>query len=516
LLVRLDFLQLTAISDLNHPSAPTLMPSVVNQIPSVGEILQGELAIAAVASHGRAAVVGAIRAALDVYRRQVRGEDSASLPRVEAAARIAAAAVEALARADAPSLKRVFNLTGTVLHTNLGRAVLPEVAIEAAVRAMRHPATLEFDIDTGGRGERDDTIRPLLCELTGAEDAIAVNNNAAAVLLVLNTLGLAKETIVSRGELIEIGGAFRLPDIMTRAGTRLVEVGTTNRTHLRDYKAAITPATGLLMKVHTSNYLIQGFTKEVAAHELAPLAREAGLPLVDDLGSGTLVDLSRWGLKRERTVMDALRDGADLVTFSGDKLLGGAQAGFIVGRRHLVQACQSNPMKRAMRLDKVRLAALEATLKLYRNPDRLAESLPTLRLLTRGVSELQALGAGIALAIQTAIGTERVLVGTVPCASQVGSGALPLETIPSVAVSIQPKGGRTRKGPSLRIETIAAAFRRLPIPIIGRIEKSALLLDLRCLDNEADFRASLAAWDRSLIQEGDADNACDGTSLSSA
>jgi len=496
--VRLDFLRLIAISSLNHPSAPTLMPPVVNQIPSVGEILQGEIANAAVASHGRKAVVGAIRTALDIYRRQVRGEDCLSLPRAEAAARISAAAVEALTRADAPYLKRVFNLTGTVLHTNLGRAVLPQVAIEAAVRAMRHPAALEFDIDSGGRGERDDAIRHILCELTGAEDAIAVNNNAAAVLLVLNTLGLAKETIVSRGELIEIGGAFRLPDIMARAGTRLVEVGTTNRTHLRDYKAAITPATGLLMKVHTSNYLIQGFTKEVTARELAPLSREAGLPIVDDLGSGTLVDLSRWGLKRERTVMDALSDGADLVTFSGDKLLGGAQAGFIVGRRPLVQACQSNPMKRAMRLDKVRLAALEATLKLYRNPDRLAESLPTLRLLTRSVAELQALAPAVALAIQNAIGAERVIVNTVACASQIGSGALPLETIPSIAVAVEPKGGRTRKGQALRVETIAAAFRRLPIPVIGRIEKGALIFDLRCLDDEPAFIAGLSGLDQDL------------------
>ncbi len=474
------------------------MPPAVSQIPSVDEILRRDIAAAAVASHGRHAVVASIRAALDGYRRQFRGEPGPSIPRGEAAARIAAAAVAALTQADAPYLRRVFNLTGTVLHTNLGRAVLPEVAIEAAVRAMRHPAALEFDITTGGRGERDDAVRPLLCELTGAEDAIAVNNNAAAVMLVLNTLAAGRETVVSRGELIEIGGAFRIPDIMARAGTRLVEVGTTNRTHLKDYAGAIGSETALVMKVHTSNYLIQGFTKTVTAQELAPLAREAGLPLVDDLGSGTLVDLSHWGLKRERTVMDALRDGADLVTFSGDKLLGGAQAGFIVGRRDLVQACQNNPMKRAMRLDKVRLAALEATLKLYRDPDRLAQSLPTLRLLTRTVAELQALAPAIALAIQNAIGAERVLVNTVPCASQIGSGSLPLETIPSIAVSIEPKGGRNRMEPALRVETIAAAFRQLPIPVIGRIGKGALILDLRCLDDEPAFIAGLVDLDQSL------------------
>ncbi len=472
------------------------MPHSAKEIPSVDEIMRSEIALAGVAQHGRQAVVSTVREGLDAYRRQVRAEEAEPLPRQQAAERIALAAVARLAELSRPHLRRVFNLTGTVLHTNLGRAVLPESAIEAAVQAMRHPAALEFDIASGGRGERDDAIRPLLCELTGAEDAIAVNNNAAAVMLVLNTLAAGRETIVSRGELIEIGGAFRIPDIMARAGTRLTEVGTTNRTHLKDYAGAIGPETALVMKVHTSNYVIQGFTAEVGAVDLAPLTRKAGVPLVDDLGSGTLVDLSRWGLRRERTVVDALRDGADLVTFSGDKLLGGAQAGFIVGRRDLVQRCAKNPMKRAMRLDKVRLAALEATLKLYRDPDRLAESLPTLRLFTRPTAELQALAARLASPLATAVG-DGFVVTDCACASQIGSGALPLETIPSAGLSISP---RVRKKAGARLASLATALRSLAIPVIGRIEKGALILDLRCLDDEAAFVAGLATLDRSQLK----------------
>ena len=463
-------------------------------LPSVDEVLRGEIGRVAVARFGHTATLAAVRAALDRLRAASReGHDAdatasgAQADRAEAARTVAAAAIAALEAADVPRLRRVFNLTGTVLHTNLGRAVLPEVAIQAASAAMRHPAALEFDLETGGRGERDDIVRGLVCELTGAEDAIVVNNNAAAVFLLLNALASGRETIVSRGELIEIGGAFRIPEIMARAGTRLVEVGTTNRTHLKDYAGAIGANTALLMKVHTSNYRIEGFTKEVTAVELKPLAREKGVALVDDLGSGTLVDLTRYGLVRERTVQDALDDGADLVTFSGDKLLGGPQAGFIVGRKDLVQLCARNPIKRAVRLDKVRLAALEATLRLYRDPDRLAETLPTLRFFTRTRVELRAVAERLLPALGSALEADYD-VSIRDCASQIGSGALPTETIPSAGVAIEP---RAAKGAGRRLDALAAAFRALPIPVIGRIDKGALLLDLRCLDDEAGFVAGL-------------------------
>ena len=415
------------------------------------------------------------------------GVSSAPVDRALILKDVAAVAMKRLDAADAPRLRRVFNLTGTVLHTNLGRAVLSEGAIAAAVVAMRHPAALEFDLETGGRGERDDIVRGLVTELTCAEDAIVVNNNAAAVFLVLNTLAAGRETIVSRGELIEIGGAFRIPEIFARAGARLVEVGTTNRTHLKDYAGAVGPETAALMKVHTSNYRIEGFTKEVGTAELAPLAREKNICLVDDLGSGTLVDLSRYGLVRERTVQDALRDGADLVTFSGDKLLGGPQAGFIVGRRDLVAACQKNPLKRAVRLDKVRLAALEATLRLYRDPDRLPEVLPTLRFFTRTPDDLRPLAERIKDALAARLGSDWV-VEICACASQIGSGALPLETLPSLSVALRPAA---KSGEGRRLEGLASALRRLPIPVIARLEKGALLMDLRCLDDEPAFFGQL-------------------------
>jgi L-seryl-tRNA(Ser) seleniumtransferase len=457
---------------------------VLRYLPSVDLVLRAAAGQAAIERFGRPAVVDAVRHALEELR------TTADTDHAVDAGEIAARAATRLQRESRPNVRPVFNLTGTILHTNLGRALLAEAAVEAAVSAMRQAIALEFDLDSGKRGERDSLVRPLLCALTGAEDATVVNNNAAAVLLVLNTLANRREAIVSRGELIEIGGAFRMPAIMARAGARLVEVGTTNRTHPRDYSDAIGPKTGLILKVHTSNYRIEGFTKEVPARELAAIAGGPGVPLVHDLGSGTLVDLSRHGLAHEPTVAEAVADGADIVTFSGDKLLGGPQAGFIVGRRALIARINRNPMKRALRVDKLRLAALEATLRLYRDPERLAERLPTLRHIARPLADIRVQAERLAEPVATALGPS-FRVEIVACDSQVGSGALPQETIASAALAIRPAG---RSGRALA--RLAKTLRDLPVAVIGRVADGALVLDLRCLDDEAGFVENLRAIDK--------------------
>jgi L-seryl-tRNA(Ser) seleniumtransferase len=306
-------------------------------------------------------------------------------------------------------------------------------------------------------------------------------------VLALNTLAEGRETIVSRGELIEIGGSFRLPDIMARAGTRLREVGTTNRTHLADFAAAIGPDTGLVLKAHTSNYAIQGFTAAAPAAKLAALARAHSVPFVEDLGSGSLVDLEGWGLPHEPTAGEALTQGADLVTFSGDKLLGGPQAGLVVGRSGLIARLARNPLKRALRLDKIRLAALEAVLRLYADPDRLAERLPALRLLVRPCSDIAALGQRLLPAVKDALkGVAEV--NLVDTRSQIGSGALPVSLLPSAALALRPKSGS-----GAAVEALAHALRALPIPVIGRIEAGRVLVDLRCLEDEPAFLGQLPA-----------------------
>ncbi|CAI2531852.1 MULTISPECIES: L-seryl-tRNA(Sec) selenium transferase [Serratia] len=392
-----------------------------------------------------------------------------------------------LARQQRPALLPVFNLSGTVLHTNLGRALLAQPVQDAVSAVMGEAVTLEYDLDGAGRGHRDRAVASLLCRLTGAEDACIVNNNAAAVLLMLAAIAPGKEVVVSRGELVEIGGAFRIPDVMRQAGCQLVEVGTTNRTHLKDYRQAINEQTGLLMKVHTSNYSIQGFTAAVDEAELALLGAEQGVPTATDLGSGSLIDMAQYGLPAEPMPQRLLAAGVDLVTFSGDKLLGGPQAGIIVGKKALIARLQQHPLKRALRVGKLTLAALEATLRLYLQPEKLAEQLPTLRLLTRPQQEMQQMAERL-LTVLTPRFTADFALRAEPCWSQIGSGSLPVDRLPSYALTFTPRDGR-----GATLEALAERWRRLPQPVIGRLGDGRLWLDLRCLEQEGALIDALSA-----------------------
>ena len=389
-----------------------------------------------------------------------------------------------LSQTQQSALRPVFNLTGTVLHTNLGRAIQAEAAVTAVAQAMRAPVTLEYDLDDAGRGHRDRALADLLCRITGAEDACIVNNNAAAVLLMLAATASGSEVVVSRGELVEIGGAFRIPDVMRQAGCVLHEVGTTNRTHAKDYRQAVNDNTGLLMKVHTSNYSIEGFTKAVDEAELAELGRELNIPVVADLGSGSLVDLSQYGLPKEPMPQEMIAAGVSLVSFSGDKLLGGPQAGIIVGKKSLIARLQSHPLKRALRADKMTLAALEATLRLYLHPEKLAAELPTLRLLTRQADDIRQQAERIRTALVAHYADFDLRVE--PCLSQIGSGSLPVDRLPSAALTLTPRDGR-----GSQLEALAARWRLLSVPVIGRIYDGRLWLDLRCLEDETRFMEML-------------------------
>jgi len=453
-------------------------------IPSVDRIMNRPELSGSIEEHGRFAVTDAVRVVLAALRRKLSAEPEAA--RQDAAPAAIVARVDAVLCALArPTLVTVFNLTGTVLHTNLGRAPLPPVAVEAMVAAAG-ACNVEFDLVRGRRGDRDDHLEPLLRRLTGAQAATVVNNNAAAVLLVLNTLARRREVLVSRGELIEIGGAFRIPDIMARAGCKLREVGTTNRTHLHDYESHLGPASALVMKVHASNYEIQGFTAAPDEGDLAALAHKCGVPFVVDLGAGALVDLERYGLPHEPTPAEVLASGADLVTFSGDKLLGGPQAGLIVGRADLIAKIRRNPMKRAMRLDKTTIAALAAVLRLYADPGRLAERLPTLGMLSRPASDIRAMAERVAPGLAARL-DGIAHVGIEECRSQIGSGSLPVDRLDSVALAIRPL--REGRGAARALARIVEAFRGLPSPVIGRVRDGALWLDLRCLTDEAAFAA---------------------------
>ncbi|HEX3379390.1 MAG TPA: L-seryl-tRNA(Sec) selenium transferase [Paraburkholderia sp.] len=481
------------MSDVSGSELRALMA----RVPSVDKVMASAEFAPLVGEYGRTQVLNALRDALDAWRISAQSGDAADSPALSAldTAQLHTTVAAALLARNASRLRSVFNLTGTVLHTNLGRALLPDESVRAVITALTQPANLEFDLATGKRGDRDDLIDDLICELTGAAAATIVNNNAAAVLLTLSALAARKEVVVSRGELVEIGGAFRIPDIMSRAGAKLREVGTTNRTHLKDYEQAINPHTALLMKVHASNYAISGFTKEVGIEEIAPLAHARGLALVVDLGSGTLVDLGEWGLPREPTVRETVAAGADLVTFSGDKLLGGPQAGLIVGRRDLIAKIRKHPLKRALRVGKLTLAALEPVLQLYRAPEKLTERLTTLRLLTRPAEDIQGAAQRVLPALQQAIDA-RYTVAAEPMFSQIGSGALPVDVLPSYGLVVRMADGKRGGRHLLALEK---RLREMARPVIGRIADDALRLDLRCLEaaDEAQLVAQLIAQPKS-------------------
>ena len=457
----------------------------LSKLPSVHFLLDQDVTADLIADFGREAVTDSIRDTLAGLRTELSSGKKNPDISTPAILEYLKSALDVVFQ---PSLRPVFNLTGTVLHTNLGRAPLPTEAIEAMSRVAAGASNLEFDLQKGKRGDRDDHLEALICRLTGAEAATVVNNNAAAVLLTLNSLAARKQVAVSRGELIEIGGAFRIPDIMTRAGCKLHEVGTTNRTHLKDFAAAISPKMAMLMKVHTSNYEVQGFTASVTEKDLATLAHDHDLPFVVDLGSGTLADLTRFGLPAEPTPNQSFSDGADVVTFSGDKLLGGPQCGVIAGRADLIAKIKKNPMKRALRVDKMTIAALEAIFRLYLDPDRLAQKIPALRLLSRPREDIRKLAENLLPHIETAL-ADKATVAVIDSFSQIGSGALPVDTLPTSALAITPTSGSRGRA----LKKLAAAFRALPVPVIGRIHEDRLLFYLRCLEDATIFVEQLPA-----------------------
>lgn len=446
------------------------MQNLFRTIPAVDKLLKLPKGVELVSEFGHAAVVEQARLLIEQIRQYI--QQNQALPQFSQNVDcIFKQLSDRLQSQKQVAIKKVFNLTGTVLHTNLGRGLWSPEAIKAATNAMRHNVALEFDINAGKRSHRDIYISDLLQQITGAEAACVVNNNAAAVLLMLATFAQGKEVIVSRGELIEIGGAFRIPDIMQQAGCKLVEVGTTNRTHLQDYRNAITENTAFLMKIHTSNFQIQGFTASVNESELVALGNEFNLPVVSDLGSGSLIDLENLGLPAEPQVQQKIQAGVSLVSFSGDKLLGGPQAGIIVGKKSWIDQLQRHPLKRVLRCDKVILSALEATLRMYLFPDQLTQNLPTLSLLTQPIKSLQTKAEYLFNVLNKRLDS-RYILQIEPSEAQIGSGALPTEKIPSVAVTISAENQRD-------LMELEQRFKSLPQPMIVRLYQQKMWLDLR-------------------------------------
>lgn len=378
------------------------------------------------------------------------------------------------------SLQRIFNLTGTVLHTNFGRALLSKEVINSIIKIASEPSNLEYDILNNKRGDRDSHIDERLCRLIGAEACTVVNNNAAAVVLVLNSLAKRKEVLISRGELIEIGGSFRLPEIMKSAGCKILEVGTTNRTHFEDFEDAIGKKSAMIFKAHKSNFNIEGYTSEVEEKEIVKLSKKNDIPFMVDLGSGSLIDLKYMGINMVQSPTDTLAKGVDLVTFSGDKLLGGPQCGIIAGRKDLITKIKKNPLKRALRCDKMTIAAFSTLLKLYENPERAKLEIPTLRLLNRKEKDIYEVVEKLYPSIKSKV-SNIAEVKIIKCKSQIGSGSLPVELLPSYGIKISAKN--LKRNSNKFLQNISKKFRELPIPIIGRLSKDSLIFDCRCLEN---------------------------------
>lgn len=457
----------------------------LRMLPSVHILLEHPRIISLSQSYPKKLVTESVRRVIEQKRRKIlEGHSEESVPGEEKLFDEIEAHIK---QAFKPTLRPVVNATGVIVHTNLGRSILADEAIESMVQVARCYSTLEYDLERGKRGSRYVHAENLLREITGAEGALVVNNNAGAVLLVLNTLARAREVVISRGELVEIGGSFRIPEVMAMSGAILREVGCTNRTHLRDYENAIGDSTAALMKVHKSNYRIIGFSQEVTAGELAELAHNRGLLALEDMGSGCFVDLSRFGLRGEPTVKGELQEGMDIVTFSGDKLLGGPQAGIIVGKKDLIERLKKNPLTRALRVDKLTLAALEATLRLYYDEDRAFERIPTLRMIATPTEDLEKRAIHLAERLKSVLEGKPVDISVVPSTARTGGGSLPEVDLPSWAVSIKHK--------TLAPQLMEEFLRRFEPPIIVRIEEDQILMDVRTLQ-QGDDDIILNAWSK--------------------
>ncbi|CAB1063369.1 L-seryl-tRNA(Sec) selenium transferase (EC [Olavius sp. associated proteobacterium Delta 1] len=435
-----------------------------------------------------AVVVNSIRQTLDSRRNRILAADPSIDEQNLSDSRIMELVKESAAESMTPNLKSLINATGVVVHTNLGRSLVPAEVIQNLAHIAGRYSNLEYDLGAGKRGSRYGSVEDILCEISGAAAGMVVNNNAAAVLLCLETLARGKEVIVSRGELVEIGGSFRVPDVMAKSGGILKEVGTTNRTHMQDYENALAENTALMLKVHRSNYSVIGFTAEVSLKELVELGTKHGLPVMEDLGSGTFIDFSKYGLIKEPTVQESVAAGVDVVTFSGDKLLGGPQAGIIVGKKQILDRIKQNPLARALRIDKMTLAALEATLRLYRDEDHAVRRIPTLQMLTMNLNELANRATRLADDLN-AISGSRLEINQVELSSKAGGGALPLLELPSKCLRIKIQG--------LSANKLEQNMRQNTPPIIGRIENDAYVIDPRTLLDD-DLPIIRAAFEKLL------------------